>query len=307
MHITYTAIHEKDLKICQSLWNEEYSKSYPISDRLFIQNSPFSALCKQSSSFAFNEHGEMVGFILVKVQNNNHYIHLLFVKKAFRNKGIGTALLKKAENDFSQFPIFVGTDMYHYFPGIPLEWKDVHEWFEKRGYTKDEPVFDMKNEYSPTEPSPSIQSPYTIQFASLEDKEPFLSFLQQHFGSRWHDEAVDYFQAGGTGKEFSLLKDKGSIIGFVRHNQLDSPLIGSNLNWAPLFHTPHVGGIGPLGIDPAYRKQGLGEVIVNAAIVALQKSGITTMLIDWTHLVDFYKKFGYDVWKSYIPYKKINE
>lgn len=76
-----------------------------------------------------------------------------------------------------------------------------------------------------------------------------------------------------------------------------------NMNWSPLFDR-EVGGVGPLGVDAEKRKNGYGLAVVKAGIAFLRQRGISHIVIDWTGLVGFYQKLGFDVWKSYKSYKK---
>ena len=182
--------------------------------------------------------------------------------------------------------------------------KDVAIWFESRGYEAFGEEYDLINHYGNDE-SKSLPTADNAAFSilDLKDKEDFLGFLNRCFPGRWEYEAMHYFQKGGTGREFVVLKKNDKIIGFSRINDSQSPFIAQNVYWAPLFDQ-ELGGIGPLGIDANERKQGYGIAVVEAAIAYLRNRDIDKIVIDWTGLVDFYKKMGYDVWKGYHSYKK---
>jgi len=142
-----------------------------------------------------------------------------------------------------------------------------------------------------------------IEIASIQDKEELLRFMNQVFPGRWEYETIRYFQKGGTGREFVLLKKAGKVIGFCRINDDQSPVIYSNVYWAPLFSEP-LGGIGSLGVDPVERGNGYGLAAVLAGIATLRSRGINRIAIDWTAIVDFYGKMGYQIWKEYRKYRK---
>jgi len=99
------------------------------------------------------------------------------------------------------------------------------------------------------------------------------------------------------------LKKDDEIVGFCRINDQDSPFIAQNTYWAPLYNN-ELAGLGPLGIDAKERGNGYGLAIVEAAIAFLRKRGHRRIVIDWTDLVDFYAKLGYQKWKTYHSYKK---
>ena len=114
---------------------------------------------------------------------------------------------------------------------------------------------------------------------------------------------MKYFQLGGEGREFVILKKDGRIIGFCRINDDESPMIAQNMYWRTLF-SQSVGGIGPLGIDENEQKQGYGLAIVQAGIAFLQARKIESIIIDWTILVEFYEKLDFSIWKTYGIYLK---
>src|SRR5699024_8165519 len=106
-----------------------------------------------------------------------------------------------------------------------------------------------------------------------------------------------------TGREFVVLRKNNRIIGFCRINDEHSPMIAQNVYWAPLI-TGELGGVGPLGIDENERGQGYGLAIVEAGLAFLRQRGICHIVIDWTDLVNFYKKLGFCPWKGYLVYQK---
>ncbi len=86
-------------------------------------------------------------------------------------------------------------------------------------------------------------------------------------------------------------------------NDRHSPFIAQNVYWAPLFDGD-LGGVGPLGIDSAERNKGYGLKIVEAGIATLRNRGSNHIVIDWTRLIEFYGKLGFNVWKVYQKYTK---
>ena len=101
---------EYDIKYSQEiidLWNEEIGFIYPISPKMFNQNINNKYLFKEGSFVVFNKN-KLVGFILTKIYDNNmiiskyinnSWISLFYVSSEFRCQGIGSALLKKFEEE----------------------------------------------------------------------------------------------------------------------------------------------------------------------------------------------------------------
>ena len=52
--------------------------------------------------------------------------------------------------------------------------------------------------------------------------------------------------------------------------------------------------------DLDYRKRNLGYDIVAFANNVLTDNNATEIIIDWTSLLDFYRKMGFEVFKSYL-------
>jgi GNAT superfamily N-acetyltransferase len=300
-----------------ALWNKELHGAFPMRNKLFIQNSFMDEnISYGGSRMVVDDHDRVIGFIIVKylkektsvkMRNDIGWIQAILVDSAYRNRGIGSQLLNHAEAILKQKglkEIVLGRDTYHYLPGIPSEDKHTIGWFEKRGYLHQGTEVDLSKNFAESDGVkwPSIPN---VEFSLLQESEKvaFLEFLNRCFPGRWVHEAIHYFKRGGTGREFVVEKENGQIIGFCRINDSKSPIIMGNINWAPLFEG-EVGGIGPLGVDAKKRKNGYGLAVVEAAVAFLRERGIRHMVIDWTGLVDFYQKLGFDVWKSYEAYKK---
>jgi GNAT superfamily N-acetyltransferase len=300
------------------LWNNELGTSFPMREELFAQNSfDDNNVCYESSQMVVDEiHEQVIGFVIVKrwqegldvnIGNHTGWIQAILVDHRFRNQGIGSKLLKHAEATLIENgvnKILLGKDPWHYFPGIPKEFPDTAEWFERKGYQFAGKEFDLVATYLGQEATKLPQMDgVTFELLNQRDQTSFLKFLNRCFPGRWEYEAIHYFQKGGTGREFVVLKKAGRIIGFCRINDDESPMVAQNVYWAPLF-SESLGGVGPLGIVNQERGHGYGLAIVEAGIAFLRQRGIRHIVIDWTGLVDFYKKLGYTIWKSYHTYEK---
>ncbi|MUK89020.1 GNAT family N-acetyltransferase [Ornithinibacillus sp. L9] len=290
------------------LWNKELHNSFPMREELLKQNSFLDEnVCLDGSRIAVDERDRIIGFVVAKrwqeelqvgMRKEVGWIQVILIDHRYRNLGIGKKMLTHVETIFKDKGIeriLIGRDPWHYFPGIPHELEDTKRWFERQGYEQQGKDYDLMCNYdsSSIASTPDFEE---VEFSLLiiEEKDQFLDFLHRCFPGRWEYEAIHYFEKGGNGREFVLLKKEGGIIGFCRINDSHSPIIAQNVYWAPLFRD-ELGGIGPLGIDANERKNGYGLAIVEAGVAFLRKRGINRVVIDWTGLVDFYKKLGYDV------------
>ncbi|MEN1967379.1 GNAT family N-acetyltransferase [Lentibacillus sp. N15] len=315
--VRFIPLKKNRLKALTALWNRHLGDEFPMTETLFEQNSfKDKNVCFKSSLIAVDEKDFPIGFIITKRWQENldiamsettGWIQILLVDQEVRGQGIGSRLLNHAESELvaeGAKQILLGKDPYHYFPGIPGEYQETAKWFERRGYVHTGNEYDLMREYTIEEGKilPELDG---VEFALLEKQgqHDFLAFLHRCFPGRWEYEAIHYFRKGGTGREFMVLKKNDRIIGFCRINDGQSPYIAQNVYWSPLFKE-ELGGAGPLGIDANERGQGYGLAIVEAGLAFLRQRNIRRIVIDWTGLVDFYKKLGYHPWKSYLSYQK---
>ena len=297
------------------LWNKELAVDFPMREELFLQNSFDDVNVSYNSSYiAVDDQDHVIGFVVakrwqeqvdVKMDPKRGWIQVLLVDNAHREKGIGTMLLERAEAELKGNGVVemqLAGDPFHYFSGIPDQYKEAQKWAGKHGYIKRVDTYDMINHLDKKYDLP-VDHSVAFSILKKEEEDDLISFLERCFPGRWVYETMKYFEMNGNGREFVVVKKKGQIIGFCRINDSHSPFIAQNVYWSPLF-AQEVGGIGPLGIDANEQKQGYGLAIVQAAMAYLQQRNIETIIIDWTILVDFYKKLDFNPWKTYGVYLK---
>lgn len=297
------------------LWNKELAVDFPMRKELFIQNSFNDVNVSYEGSYiAVDDQDHVIGFVVakrwqetidVKMDPKRGWIQVLLIDSAHRGKGLGTKLLKRAEaqlkgNGVEEMQL--GGDPFHYFSGIPDQYKNAQKLAKKHGYTKRVDTYDLINHLDKKYDLP-VDNSVVFTILKKEEEVDLILFLERCFPGRWVYETMKYFEMNGDGREFVVVKKKGQIIGFCRINDSHSPFIAQNVYWSPLFEQ-EVGGIGPLGIDANEQKQGYGLAIVQAAIAYLQERNTETIIIDWTILVDFYKKLDFNPWKIYGVYLK---
>lgn len=298
--------HEEE--VC-TLWNREAGVEFPLSLRLLRQNgTTCSALLREGSLVAIDETTrQLAGVVIAKYAGSGlGFISVLLVAEPFRGRGIGRMLVSRAENALlaqGANKLAVGGDPGHFMPGIPAQFESMKTWFTRRGYRQTGTTHDLLGDFRGRDTTPPAALP-GLQFTLAEnaDREPLLAFLHEQFPGRWEQSTAAYFASGGTGREFVLACKDGRIIGFCRINDAHSPVIAGSQFWTDGLTEPGA-GIGPLGIAADQRGHGYGLAIVQAGLHFLRQRGIHMVIVDWTTEVPFYRKLGFEIWKTYDLYE----
>lgn len=94
--------------------------------------------------------------------------------------------------------------------------------------------------------------------------------------------------------KYSLNSDLYRQDGFYR---------GPNVNFGGKSGVAYA-GLGPLGLAEGCRGKGLSTPFLQQILKRLYNAGYREITIDWTTLVEYYKRFGYEVVHKYIPLQK---
>lgn len=328
--INYDAKYQKDIL---KLWNDEVGFIFPISEIMFNQKVNNCKYFKKEASFiALDKDDSVLGFILGKAFDNNPiiekyynkgWISLIYISRKVRKNGIGSKLLENCENklrDLGVTSISIGSDIHNFFPGIPNDFDNLsNSFFRKRGYVINAYTHDLIRKltkedmvkYQDYNNNQYIEEYYDenlgkvcervidveLRYAKKTDQEELLDFFKRCFYGRWYDECWEYFQNNQIRKEYLLALVKGKIVGFLRVNNQLIDEISYNINWKDRFNK--LVGIGPLGVDIEYRCHGIAKMLLYYSISDSAKNGYSDAMIDWTGLVTYYQRFGYEVWKCY--------
>lgn len=304
----------KVLKL-HSLWNDELGFIFPISDELMQRNTYGTLGFLEEHSYVALNDNEPVGFVINKIWSHDykveHYLNtgwisLIFVKKEFRNRGIGSELLEKSVNAFKQLgcnKIYLGRDYQNFFPGLPIDLKANRNWFTKKGFSTSYDTNDLVNNKlcSKYELRDYVDnSSYEIRLGNKSDLPKLKTFFEKNFPGRWLVEFDDYVLNGGCGSEYLVCLDQQkNVCGFCKIQTYKTPitLIGYSLTWRDRFD--RLGGIGPLGVDKDYRHRNIAYNLLVSGINELIDNNCQKAIIDWTNLMELYRKFGFEIWKSY--------
>ena len=311
----YREIGFHELNQVVTLWNDNIGTIFPMDTKLMRQNIE-NDMNKKKIIGAYNED-ILTGFIIFKqwtaksgmIEPKNIYgnINSVIVDVKYRYQGIGTKLFDIAENELKAWgvrTISIGSDTFHFFPGVPSGFKTLIKLLNSRGYIVSDSQFDLICDISKVEfnklPKMKISTDkrFRIEIFNEKDKEDLYSFFRRCFPGRWYEEIMEFFNIGMKERDLIVLKDNMSIIGFAHIYDNKSTFIGPPVYWRGLLNEDY-GGLGPIGIDEGYRKQGLGLLLLYRSLEILKQRQVEKMVIDWTDLLDFYGLFNFLPWKEY--------
>ena len=234
------------------------------------------------------------------------WIVALFVDEAWQRQRIGTALMRRAEEDMraagaKNITLFAYSPGY-FFPGVDGEnYPASIPFFEKLGYQAGKKDYSMCKDLHGYHMSPESLAKkaaaeakgyrfinFTYDYA-LE----LLEFNKNNFGGGWKRNALIAMQ-NGTAEDLILLviSPEGKICGFCMR------MIDGNPS-----------RFGPIGIDKNMRNDGLGSILLDFAQQEMAKRGIYHMYFVSTDDPGrrYYERKGVKVFRTFTSYKKYFE
>jgi GNAT superfamily N-acetyltransferase len=255
------------------------------------------------------QNGHLAGFIVCKyyrvsVGSDGYlpeigWISCLAVRKEFQGQGIGSQLLAWGEEFLKsrgRHMAKLGGDYKRFFAGFPDNMQSSRKFFENRGYTPAQKSCDLINKGEIL--TAGYKTNYNVEYREMrkEDTEGVKEFFTRLFTGRWGYLVTRYVDTCPDRLEDVFLAlDKGKVIGFAKIYDWKSPILGPSTVWRQLLE-PKYGGLGPIGVDDTYRGQNIGITLLLEALKNLRERGAGPIVIDATHLLDFYAKLGFSPW-----------
>ncbi|TMI87003.1 MAG: GNAT family N-acetyltransferase [Bacillati bacterium ANGP1] len=307
-----------------ALWNAAWGESFPLRESLFAQNTVMDPHFDPGGCWVARgpKRGPAVGFCLAKIARepigadgtlpDRGWVGALVVHPAFRRRGLGTRLLARAEAylaGLGRRRVVLGGDPGHFFPGIPLR-DEALAFFAGAGYRLRGDAFDLhrsiKGYTTPAEVATARAGHPEVDIRPLRPGEegPLLEFMDETFPGRWRYTMGRFLAARGPVGDVMGVVRGGAVCGFAHLFHPGSRWIGPSIAWpagvlARAAGTGTCGGLGPMGLAPAFRGRGLGLALLDAAVRHLQALGVDEMIIDWTSLIGFYGRLGFVPLRQY--------
>ena len=276
-------------------WNEEY-KRYPLDEK--IVSFKLIEHPDVIDSYAYvNEENKYIASIVIKESYKgdvlNGYISFIHVSKEYRHQGIGTKMVEEALDLLKKrgLPkVWLGCDYACLYSGLFIDNnEEYHKFFLNRGFVFDHNTHNLLLNKKIDTPK-SLENDFKYQLLTEDLREEFSEFVKP-FSRRWcfeNDKAEC--------KDIVVMLKDNEIVAFARICMKDSTYPTNGINNFKKYENEGetLGALGPLGVKRELRKNGLGREIVLYGIEELFKRGATKILVDWTSLIEFYKKVCFD-------------
>jgi len=299
------SFRDVDFEQLAEFWNGFYPERYRINADLLRLNTVDSPVFDWGASCVQMGDGEMIGFVIVKKSPARLYkasdpdqAHLGAIGFCDPHYGVDLlADLKELLRNRGASKIVFGQDSRHFFPGCPEDFSALTGFLMVEGFVGTGVACDLERDLS------SYENPYPIpegdELRVVEEKDiPALNeFFSREFPDRWRYDVMKKVEIEGPSCVFGLFHGN-RVDGFalIQHNEHRAPIGGAvwrddlGDNW---------GSLGPIGVSAALRGRGSGHALLGEALAHLRNKGAQRSIIDWTGLVDFYGRHGFEVTRRY--------
>ena len=315
--------HPEMLRHVIAVWNAAIGGSFPLREIVFVQNATASAHFDPEGLWvAVAPAQRVVGMSLAKVAReplagdgwlfDRGWISLIAVHPKFQGRGVGRALLSRAEAFLrarSRRRSILGGDPGHFLPGVPQE-EAALAFFAATGYSFEGEAYDLRRSVAgyatPAEVTKALDAHPDLQIRPLRPGEEaqLLAFLDAAFPGRWRYTVARFLEAGGAIADIMGVVRGLAVLGFAHLFHPASPVVGPSMTWAS-NGTASAGGLGPMGLAPTLRGRGLGLALLDRSIQHLGALGVREIIVDWTGLTRFYGRLGFSTWKRYRHGEKV--
>jgi GNAT superfamily N-acetyltransferase len=302
-----------------AIWNAACGPDLAISPAAVRFNTAPVTGATQAGRVATIETGDTqsgdqaVGFVLASAfpegdpvvsPRDMGWVDAIAVSPGFQRRGTGTALLAWAERWLTAQGCTryrLGGSLRPFAAGLPVALQ-TEGFFRKLGYV-DRPagkhVWDVARSLRDYAPPSRLRTGLTSEVRPLMPGEEgaALAFFRREFPGRWQFEFLEFLAGGGRVADYLIMLTERGIDGFCQLTFEDSlrPMDRFFMHGLP---RPW-GQLGPIGISQACRGRGYGALVLAAGLQRLRSAGVDGCVIDWTDLLDFYGKYGFQPHRQY--------
>lgn len=306
---------QKDALQIYALWQRTLGHRWPLPYEIFHAVTVANPVYQSGDHFVAVSDGEIVGWIGTQLRpqlpSPQGHLLLLLVAPAYQRQGIGSMLHAHALSSLQErgaARIQLGGGYYYLWQGVPTSLPGAWSFFQACGWEEVERSFDLVRDMSgystPTGVYERLHPTITLGQATASDADAILAFEEQHF-PQWLRHYQRVLQHHGYADVVVAKEEHQKIVGTSFVKDPHAAWWDYELRWMSLLGQ-ETGGVGPLGVAESYRQQGIGLALAARVTELVHERGLKKSYIDWTWLVDWYGKLGYQVWQEYVMSWRIN-
>ena len=292
-----------------AIWHAAAGEHLPIMPELWEANTTGDPSFLPADLMVASDGGALVGFVLTKRWRGQHsglarfgpigYVALGAVHPRWQRRGIGRRLIQAAEAKMRAegvTRVVVGSSFHHLLAGLPQWAEAARALVLAEGYALGQTVWDVRRRLSalPVLPEVPRLDGFDLRPCRDGEAEALVGFLDEAFPGRWPRDVAHFLQTGGPIGHVMGLFEGERPCGFAHLHPPGS--IGTG-RWAGLV--PGIAALGPIGVAAAQRGKGQGLALLFAGLHELRRLGADEVVIDWTDLIDFYGRVGFEPWLRY--------
>ncbi|WP_320069191.1 GNAT family N-acetyltransferase [Micromonospora sp. RTGN7] len=246
---------------------------------------------------------ELVGVLIASLSGTDPglgHVDLVAVDPQLRRRGIGRALLTRAERALAEGGatevLLAGNPPYYAWPGIDVRYTPAVCAALALGYGQDRTAWNMTADLSydgspalrTTEPAERrlAERGIAVRRAELADLPALADFARSNFGGVWDAELAGSVGRPGAGAH--LAERDGRILGFAAWGS-------SRPSW-----------FGPMGTAPEAAGSGIGGVLLRRCLRDQRDEGAESAQIGWVGPVPFYSgSAGARIERVFFLYRKV--
>lgn len=255
----------------------------------------------------------LVGFILATkrkfpymekgLEPTRAWINVMFVKKEYRNKGIGERLYKDIEDKLIQLKTqeitLAAYSPGYFFGGLDEEhYPEAASFFKKMGYIRGERHVSMGKDLHgyqiPQEVLEKKKEKEKLGFKFINFKNEYalklIEFFNREFPGGWKRNALISLRDNTAEDRIIIILDKNDeVCGFCLRAIDSNPI-----------------RFGPIGIAEKYRSEGLGTILLDMGCYEMTKKGLYHMFFMTTseQARKNYERNGLSVVRTCVDYRK---
>lgn len=292
------------------LHDEIYAPGFAIDERLLWAKTIASPRYEAANSWRMMRNGECVGAIACKQPGTwqGAAAHVLPITGLWTtDPGAAAALLARVEAEairqgFSTLQF--GGDADHLWPSLPAGSDLVAGFLTTAGFAATHESYDVERDLADyTPPAGALESLQgcTVRRATPADGEVLAEFFGRAFPGRWRQDGLRRWAQAPQDLVILIADDRVEGFAITQRDGTDHPIAGANWH---LNLGPNWAALGPIGLSEATRGRGWGHGLLAWALRDLQQQGARRTIIDWTVLLDFYGRHGFERARTYQHFSK---